>query len=173
MKKLLIVVDYQKDFVDGSLGFAGAQQLDARICEKIDQYRASGGEVVFTFDTHTPAYLSTQEGQNLPVEHCIQGTPGWGLYGATAQKLLPGDRQFYKPVFGSAELFDYLRQGDYDSIELVGLVSNICVLSNAVLAKTALPEARIAVDSRCTASHDPALHTAALQVLQGLQIRIY
>ena len=126
----------------------------------------------FTFDTHTEAYMSTQEGQNLPVPHCIKGTPGWTLYGQTAQRLQPQDKVFYKPVFGSAELFDYLREGEYSQIELVGLVSNICVLSNAVLAKTALPETKIIVDSACTASHDPALHAAAMQVLQGLQITV-
>ncbi len=172
MKELLIVVDYQKDFVSGSLGFAGAKDLDSAICRKIEEYRQKGAEVVFTFDTHTEDYLSTQEGQNLPVPHCIKGTPGWELYGATAQKQMPDDRVFYKPVFGSAELFDYLRKGEYTLVELVGLVSNICVLSNAVLAKTALPEAKIIVDSACTASHDPALHAAAMQVLQGLQIQV-
>ncbi len=172
MKKLLVVVDYQKDFVSGSLGFKGAEVLDTAICQKIDTYRQEGSQVVFTFDTHTEGYMSTQEGQNLPVPHCIQGTPGWELYGQTAQRLQPQDKVFYKPVFGSAELFDYLRKGEYTQIELVGLVSNICVLSNAVLAKTALPEAKIIVDGACTASHDPALHAAAMQVLQGLQITV-
>lgn len=172
MKKILVVVDYQQDFVSGSLGFNGAESLDPNICRKIDVYRQAGDQVVFTFDTHNEDYLSTQEGKYLPVPHCIKGSPGWALYGKTAQKRLPQDRVFYKPAFGSAELFDYLRGGQYTTVELVGLVSNICVLSNAVLAKTALPQAKIIVDSSCTASHDPALHAAAMQVLQGLQITV-
>ena len=143
MKKLLVVVDYQKDFVDGALGFSGAELLEGPICEKIAACRAQGGEVAFTFDTHGDNYLSTQEGRKLPIVHCIDGTDGWKLYGAVAHCQKPGDRVFKKPAFGSAELFDYLRAGQYDEVELCGLVSNICVISNAALAKAALPEARV------------------------------
>ena len=172
MKKLLIVVDYQKDFVDGSLGFAGAELLDAPIAAKIAAYRAAGDDVAFTFDTHTPDYLSTQEGRKLPLAHCIRGSEGWALYGATARAACEGDRRFEKPTFPSLALGEWLKGQDYGQIELVGLVSNICVLSNAVIAKAALPEAEIVVDASCTASADPVLQQKCLDVLEGLQVTV-
>ena len=110
MKRLLIVVDYQKDFVDGSLGFDGAEKLDARIAEKIASYRATGDEVAFTFDTHHRDYLKTQEGRNLPIEHCVDGTPGHDLYGEVALMMRDSDTVFKKPSFGSVELFERLRE---------------------------------------------------------------
>lgn len=170
MKKLLIVVDYQKDFVDGALGFPGAEALAERIQAKIEAYRRAGDEVAFTFDTHTEAYLHTQEGRNLPVPHCLEGSEGWELY--PPLKVLPGEKVFQKPGFGSTELFDYLRSNCYESIELVGLVSSICVISNAVLAKTAQPETPILVPADCTAGFDKQLHHAALKVMEGLQIKV-
>lgn len=172
MRRCLIVVDYQNDFVSGSLGFPGAEALDSRIAEKIRKYRAKGDAVVFTFDTHGPDYLKTQEGKNLTVSHCIEGTVGHDLYGETAKLALDGDRRFYKRAFGSDELYEYLKVTPFERIELVGLVSNICVLSNAVLAKTAQPETPIVVDADCIASHDKQLNQAAIDVMIGLQIRI-
>lgn len=172
MEKLLVVVDYQKDFVDGALGFSGAELLEGPICEKIAACRAQGGEVAFTFDTHGDNYLSTQEGRKLPIVHCIDGTDGWKLYGAVAHCQKPGDRVFKKPAFGSAELFDYLRAGQYDEVELCGLVSNICVISNAALAKAALPEARVVVDAKGTSCMDPASNCKALDVMEGFQVEV-
>ncbi len=172
MQKCLIVVDYQNDFVSGSLGFPGAQALDALIAEKIREYRANGDAVVFTFDTHGPDYLHTQEGRHLPVPHCVAGTPGHGLYGETAEMANDTDKRFYKPAFGSGELYEYLKATPFAQIELVGLVSNICVISNAVLAKTAQPETPVLVDAACTASHDPKLHEETLDVMEGLQIQV-
>lgn len=170
MKKLLIVVDYQKDFVDGALGFPGAEKLAGPIQNKIEVYRAAGDEVVFTFDTHGPDYLQTQEGKNLPVSHCLEGSEGWGLY--PPLMVAEGEKVFRKPTFGSADLFDYLRNNAYESIELVGLVSSICVISNAVLAKAAQPETPIIVDSACTDGFDKELHAAALKVMAGLQMKV-
>ncbi len=172
MKRLLIVVDYQVDFVTGSLGFLGAEKLDTRICEKISLYRKSGDDVCFTFDTHSDTYLTTVEGRLLPVPHCIEGSVGHSLYGNTATLRNATDKCFYKTTFGSEELFDYLRNEKYESVELVGLVSNICVLSNAVLAKVALPESHIIVDASCTASHDKKLHEAALDTLKGIMVDV-
>ena len=171
MQKLLIVVDYQKDFVSGALGFAGAEKLDAVIAAKIRAYRAEGAEIVLTLDTHGEDYDSTQEGQKLPVPHCIRETDGWRLYGETCA-LLEDCRAFEKPTFGSAQLFDYLRGSDFGQIELCGLVSNICVLSNAVLAKTALPEAEIIVDAAATSAADAAMNEKALDVLEGIQVTV-
>lgn len=172
MKKILIVIDYQNDFVSGSLGFEGAEKLDAGICRRIAEYRAAGDEVAFTLDTHASDYLNTQEGRHLPVAHCLKGTEGHSLYGETAKSVREGDRIFEKPAFGSWELAEYLRAGEYDEVELAGLVSNICVLSNAVLAKTALPQAKVSVNSSLTDSFDKKLNAETLDILRGIQVEI-
>ena len=174
MKRLLIVVDYQNDFVDGALGFPGAEKLAGPIAAKVAEYRERADEIVWTLDTHRRDYLKTREGRNLPVEHCIEGAPGHALYGRIAELIRPTDEVFEKPSFGSADLFEWLRaaQPPFKSIELVGLVSNICVISNAVLAKAACPEVPIIVDAACTASFDPALHEKALDVMEGLQVEV-
>jgi nicotinamidase-related amidase len=172
MKKCLIVVDYQNDFVSGSLGFPEAQALEAGIVEKIQAYRSQGDEVLFTFDTHTKDYLLTREGRYLPVPHCIGGTPGHKLYGKVGENCDKEDWCFIKYTFGSDALFDFLKEHRYSCIELVGVVTNICVISNAILAKTAQPETDIVVDAACTASNDPALHQKAMDVMESLQIQI-
>ncbi|MCI9403520.1 MAG: cysteine hydrolase [Oscillospiraceae bacterium] len=173
MKKLLLVIDYQKDFVDGALGFPGAETLDGAIAQKIAAYRAAGDDVAFTLDTHGKDYMDTQEGRKLPVLHCLAGTPGAALYGKTAAARTPGDMAIQKPAFPSLELGNWLRGRSYDQIELVGLVSYICVISNAVIAKAALPEAEIIVDAACTAGPDKELHTKCLDLLeQGLQVTV-
>lgn len=172
MKEALIIVDYQKDFVDGALGFPGAELLDGPIVRRIQEARQAGHDIIFTYDTHGADYLSTREGQGLPVPHCLEDSDGWQLYGTTAGQLQSGDAIFRKPAFGSLELAQHLRDKGYDRVTLVGLVSNICVLANAVLAKTALPEAEVAVDAACTSSADPDLHQKALDVLAGLQITV-
>lgn len=173
MKKLLLVIDYQKDFVDGSLGFPGAEKLDGLIAQKIAAYRSAGDDVVFTLDTHGENYMDTQEGRRLPVPHCLRQTPGWELYGETGKVRRAEDTVLEKPAFPSLELGNWLRGKSYDRIELVGLVSYICVISNAIIAKAALPEAEIMVDAACTAGPDAALHQKALDVMaQGLQITV-
>lgn len=172
MKKALIVVDYQKDFVNGSLGFPKAETLDKAIAAKIREYRSSGGDVIVTLDTHAENYLETQEGKNLPVVHCVRGTKGWSLFGETARQIRETDRKFEKGTFGSLALAEYLREQCYEQVELVGVVSNICVISNAVLAKAALPESLIIVDAACTASNDDSMNEKALDVMEGLQIMV-
>ena len=182
MKRLLIVVDYQNDFVDGSLGFPGAAELDARIARKISEYRAEGDLVAFTLDTHHKDYLDTFEGKHRPVPHCVEGTAGHDLYGETALCRRDSDEVYLKETFGSSALFERLRKAQkvssgvgrqpFESIELVGLVSNICVLANAVLARTACPGVPIIVDASCTGSADSHLHEAALDVLAGMQVTV-
>ncbi len=182
MKRLLIVVDYQNDFVDGALGFEGAELLDKPIAEKISEYRAAGDVVAFTYDTHHRDYMQTQEGRNLPVPHCIEGTEGHKLYGETALMARDMDEVYYKPTFGSSELFARLSKAQaiaaslgrepFESIELVGLVSNMCVLSNAVIARSACPNVQIIVDAACTAAPDPALNEKALDILEALQVSV-
>ena len=171
-KTCLIVVDYQSDFVSGALGFAGAESLAEGIVREIADVRAAHGDIIFTFDTHSERYLETAEGRALPVPHCVKGTPGHALYGAVADAVRPEDTLVFKPAFGSRELFGLLGTRAYDKITLVGLVSHICVISNAVLAKTACPEASVRVKANLTAAADPALHKAALDVMRSLQIEV-
>ena len=170
--KALVVVDYQKDFVDGALGFPGAEKLEPLILAKIDECRRNGGQVIFTLDTHAEDYLSTSEGRKLPVVHCVKGTPGHELYGKVAGTVQPEDVVIEKPAFGSLELADYLRRLSPEEVELCGLVTDICVVSNAVIAKAALPESRIVVDSAACATADPAAHENALAVMRGVQIDV-
>lgn len=172
MKKILLVIDYQNDFVNGTLGFEKAKKLEDPIAQKIEKYKKNGDEVAFTFDTHTLDYLQTQEGRNLPVQHCVKGTKGWELYGKIAGFFDKSTKSFEKATFGSIELAEYLAKNTYDQIELVGIVSNICVISNAILAKAALPEAQIIVDASCVASNDDNLNKSALDVMESLQIKI-
>ena len=172
MSKLLVVVDYQNDFVNGSLGFPGAEALEEPICRKIEEYKARGDDVAFTFDTHGEDYLETQEGKNLPVTHCVRGMPGWELYGRVADYCDALTPCFHKPAFGSMALAYYAKTQGYEEVELCGLVSNICVISNAVLVKAALPEARVSVDARCTACADPAMNESAPAVLGGPPVAV-
>ncbi|HIV99347.1 MAG TPA: cysteine hydrolase [Candidatus Ornithospirochaeta avicola] len=172
MKSVLIVVDWQNDFITGSLGFKGAETLDAVIAAKIRKYRKDGADIIFTFDTHQDDYLSTREGKDLPLPHCIKGTVGHELYGRVRDEKEDEDIVLEKPTFGSLELASVLQKMKYEKIELCGLVSNICVLSNAVIAKAALPEAEIIIDKKATSSADNKLNDAALNVLAGLFIKI-
>lgn len=170
--KCLIVVDYQNDFVTGSLGNPAAAALDEGIAARIRSARAEGWDVIFTLDTHEDNYMTTREGKYLPVPHCIRGTQGHALYGQTALEQHPEDAVFCKETFGSKGLFAHLREKGYEAVELCGVVTNICVISNAVIAKTALPEADVAVHAALCASNDPALHHKALEVMASFQVEI-
>lgn len=173
--KILIVVDYQNDFVNGSLGFEGAEKLDEKIAEKINNYHKSSDMVMFTLDTHNENYFETQEGRKLPIKHCVKGTKGWELFGKTALSKRENDKVFEKSTFPSLELgkfIENLSPDEIEKVEIVGLVSNICVISNAVIVKSALPEVEIIVDAQLTASNDEILHQKALDVLENLQINV-
>ncbi|MBD5130180.1 MAG: cysteine hydrolase [Ruminococcaceae bacterium] len=170
--KALVVVDYQNDFVNGSLGFAGAELLEPIIVGKIEQYRKSGGRIIFTLDTHGEDYLETAEGRKLPVKHCVKGTEGHKLYGKVADCLYNDDIVIEKGTFGSLELAEFLAGKKYTEVEFCGLVTDICVVSNAVIAKAALPESRIVVDSSACASFDNEKHKAALEVMKSVQIDV-
>ena len=168
MKKILVVIDYQNDFVDGTLGFDGAELIDMPIADKIREY--GRGNVFFTRDTHTSNYMNTREGRNLPIVHCIEGTPGWEVYGQTNLALEEVNAiGFNKESFGlkiTSEIISKL-PSNVDEIELVGLVSNICVISNAVIFQTQYPNATIVVDSKLTASFDDKLNQETLNVMSG------
>ena len=173
MNRYLFVIDYQNDFVDGALGFPGAEKLDEKIAAKVRSY--GKGRVLFTRDTHFENYLDTREGKNLPVVHCVKGSEGWQVYGETAKALEEVDaKAIAKLVFGM-DVTDPATAAvlpeKADEIELVGLVSNICVVSNAVVLQSKYPEATIIVDAACTDSFDKALHEKVLDVLSGFQLK--
>lgn len=172
MKKCLIVVDYQNDFVSGSLGFEKAKELDSKIANLIEKYHNNSDDVVFTLDTHYDDYMNTNEGKSLPVPHCIKGAIGHNLYGKVSHSVKESDLLFEKNTFGSDKLFEYLKNNRYSSIELVGVVTNICVISNAVIAKTAQPETEIIVNKNLVASNDDKLNVEALSVMSSFQIKI-
>lgn len=174
MERYLFVIDYQNDFVDGALGFPGAEKLDGKIAEKVRAY--GKGRVFFTRDTHFDNYLDTREGKNLPVVHCVKGSTGWQVYGETAKALEEVEAVgIDKRVFGM-DVTDpdtaAVLPESADEIELVGLVSNICVVSNAVVLQSRYPEATIVVDAQCTDSFDKGLHEKVLDVLEGFQVKV-
>ena len=173
MKQILIVVDMQKDFVDGALGSAEAVAIVDNVVAKIDGF---DGDIIVTYDTHTDAYMTTQEGKNLPVPHCIKGTPGWEL-NARVQAALDG-REYAvieKPTFGSTALPEYIR-ANYDpadiAIQLVGLCTDICVVSNALLLKANFLETPISVDAACCAGVTVDSHNAALTTMRMCQVQV-
>ena len=173
MKQFLIVVDMQKDFVSGALGSAEAQAIVPSVAARI---RAFDGEIIVTYDTHEQDYLDTREGRFLPVPHCIRDTDGWQLDDAVAEAL--SDRAYTvveKPTFGAVTLPEVVEQlaGEEEfSVELIGLCTDICVVSNAMLLKAAFPEADMTVDASCCAGVSPASHQAALTTMACCQITV-
>lgn len=171
MQEFLIIVDMQKDFIDGALGTEEAKAVVAKVREKAECFQ---GKVIYTRDTHQPDYLQTQEGKNLPVPHCIRETAGWqidaGLPVAGAFAVID------KPSFGSVELGEILREEDrrdqITRVTLAGLCTDICVISNALLLKAFLPETEIVVDATCCAGVTPESHEMALQAMKSCQIQI-
>ena len=171
MKKLLIVVDYQKDFVDGTLGVPKAKDLEEGIIDKIIEFENNGDDVIFTLDTHYEDYSETIEGKNLPISHCIKGTVGHKLYGSVLEMSLP-HKVFEKETFGSSKLFDYLKENNYSTVALCGVVTNICVISNAVIAKSALPNAEIVIYKDLVASNDEVMEEKAFEIMKNLHMNI-
>ena len=172
MRKILIVVDMQNDFIDGALGTAEAVEIVPRVVEKIRQYDPR--DVYLTRDTHYENYLDTQEGQKLPVTHCVKGTDGWQLRAEVAEAA-QGATVVDKPTFGSAELAGRLmaeRTQNALELEMVGLCTDICVVSNALLLKAAMPEVPISVDASCCAGVTPEKHRAALETMRSCQIDV-
>ena len=171
MRKFLIVVDMQNDFITGALGTKEAVSILPAVIEKIKGFE---GEVIYTRDTHHSNYLSTQEGENLPVKHCIKGEWGWEIYPEVfhAKKGLTID----KPTFSSSKLFELLvsenNRSKIDEITLIGLCTDICVISNAIGIKAFLPEVKIVVDSSCCAGVTPESHENALNAMKMCQIKI-
>ncbi len=171
----LIVVDMQNDFVDGALGYPGAEALESPLCDKVRSALADGWKVIFTRDTHAPDYLDTREGRFLPVPHCIRGTEGWEIV-PQLREYAAGFAPVDKPTFGStalAQMLSAINQGTpVEKITLVGLCTDICVISNALLLKAFLPETDIAVDASCCAGATPESHKNALAAMKACQITV-
>ncbi len=169
--KILVVVDMQNDFIDQALGTKEAAGIVDNVARKIKGF---DGRIIYTMDTHQENYLETQEGRNLPVKHCVEGSEGWKL-----SSKIPTEKDpliFKKPTFGSKELGLYLEklamEEDIEEIEVIGLCTDICVISNALLIKAFLPETKISVDSSCCAGVTPESHENALGAMKMCQINI-
>lgn len=174
MKKILVVVDMQKDFVDGALGTPEAVGIVENVVNKIKTF---DGDIIVTYDTHFDNYMETQEGNNLPVPHCIKGTDGWAL-DARVQAALSGKEYkiIEKLTFGSMELPKYINDNYNPSeieIELVGLCTDICVVSNALLLKANFLETKVSVDSSCCAGVTTDSHNAALLTMKMCQVNVF
>ena len=171
MKKLLVVVDFQEDFVNGSLGFDGASDLEDKIIARIERAVKQNEDIIFTKDVHDENYLATEEGKNLPIKHCLKGSKGTELFGKLKQfnnKYIT----FEKGSFGSIELGNYLLNKNYDEITIIGLVSYICVLSNAVICKSAVPNAHIIVEKDLTAAQDLHAQEIGFEALRNIHVEI-
>ena len=172
MKKILIVIDMQNDFIDGALGTAEAVGIVEAVKEKIRSYPAA--DVIATMDTHFDNYMQTQEGKYLPVPHCIRETAGWEIRPEIAD-LLKEAKIYEKPTFGSTQLAADLKaaaEKEEIELELIGLCTDICVVSNALLLKAQMPEVKISVDASCCAGVTPVKHEAALETMRSCQIQV-
>lgn len=168
--KALIVIDMQNDFIDGALGTKEAVAITENVKAKITEYRKNGDTVIFTRDTHCEDYMNTQEGKNLPVPHCIKGTKGWEI---SPELDTEASMIIDKPTFGSKELGEYLSELEgLTEVELIGLCTDICVISNAMLIKAFMPELKVSVDSSCCAGVTPESHSNALSAMKMCQIEI-
>ena len=168
MRKLFIIIDMQNDFIDGSLGTKEAQAMLPRMAERLNA--AGDVDLIFTQDTHTENYLATQEGKKLPVEHCIKPKHGWEIAHALAPFAKKAKAIVEKPTFGSTKLIEAAKP--YDDITIMGLCTDICVISNALLLKAFYPEKTIAVDSACCAGVTPESHENALSAMKMCQIDV-
>jgi nicotinamidase-related amidase len=171
MSNVLVVVDMQNDFISGSLGTQEAQKIVKDVAAVISQKIKEGYEVVFTMDTHGENYLETSEGKSLPVIHCVKGSYGWLL----EEQILPfakGCKIFEKPTFASLKLFDYLKSVNPARVELVGVCTDICVVSNALGIKANLPESEIIVYGSACAGTSEENHVAALRTMESCQIKV-
>lgn len=166
MKKTLIVIDMQKDFIDGTLGTKEAQAIVPKVKKKIAEYRDRGDEIIFTRDTHQKDYLETNEGRYLPVVHCIEGTDGWKIWEGLE---VPGAVYIDKQTFGYLDWAGLHLQ----EVELIGLCTDICVVSNALILKAVYPEIRVCVDADCCAGVTPESHRAALQTMKMCQVEVF
>lgn len=161
--KLLVVVDMQNDFIDGALGSPAARSIVDKVCKKIDGW---DGRVLFTMDTHYDDYLDTVEGLHIPVEHCINDTHGWELHPDIQERYSGDSFRVYKDSFGSSELANVISFLDINEVQFVGLCTDICVVSNALLVRSMCPGVKVSVDASCCAGTSKEAHDAALLVME-------
>lgn len=176
MSKVLVVVDMQNDFITGSLGTKEAQGIVENVVAKIESYKAAGLKVLYTRDTHYEDYLQTSEGKKLPVEHCIKGTWGWQLADPIAKTVVSSAQLYDKPTFGCTQLGEKMKQlAEEDQaleVEVIGLCTDICVISNVLLIKANIPQTEITVDASCCAGVTPDSHKNALEAMKMCQINV-
>lgn len=175
MSKILVVVDMQKDFVNGSLGSKEAQAIVPNVIEKIKACQADRYSIVLTQDTHDENYLDSTEGKYLPVKHCVKGTEGHNILDEIIDVIEYAD-VIEKPTFGSYDLIyhikDWFTDRGIEEIQFIGVCTDICVMANCILAKTSFPDAKVVVDSSCCAGVTPESHAAALTVLKSCQVEV-
>ena len=174
MNKVLVVIDMQNDFITGSVGSVQAQKIVDNVAKRIKDFN---GQIVFTRDTHYDNYLDTREGKALPIVHCVEGTQGWELEKSIKKLQLGGDYPvFDKITFGSKRMVDFLlylnKLKKVDEVTIIGLCTDICVISNAFLIQAYLPEAAIVIDASCCAGVTEQSHKAALEAMKNCQIKI-
>lgn len=170
MRKVIVVIDMQNDFIDGALGTKEAQVMLPHLAAKLE--REKDALLIFTQDTHSKNYMETQEGRNLPVPHCIKPEKGWEIAPSLQPFVKKAAAVIEKPAFGSLELPKAVAKLQPDEVELVGLCTDICVISNAMILKAAFPELPVAVDASCCAGVTPASHDNALQAMKMCQVDI-
>ena len=168
--KALVVIDMQHDFIDGVLGTPEAVAVLSKVQEKIEKYVAENGQIIFTRDTHFEDYLDTQEGKKLPVKHCIWRTPGWCIHKDISSQF--GTAIIDKHTFGFDDWCAYRNILDVEEVEVCGVCTDICVISNVLALKSVYPDAEITVDASCCAGTTPENHRAALQVMKCCQINV-
>ena len=169
MSEVLIVIDMQNDFLTGTLANSQAERVIEGVRAKIENYRKAGKEIIFTRDTHFENYMQTQEGKNLPVPHCIKGTEGWNIADGFVRS---SDKIFDKLTFGSVELAEYIKRRAFQSVELVGVCTDICVVSNALLIKAFCLDTLVSVDASCCAGVTEESHESALKTMASCQVFI-
>lgn len=174
MKKTLIVIDMQNDFIDGALGTKEAQAIVPNVKKKIEEYKSRGDEIIFTRDTHYENYLKTNEGKNLPVEHCIENTYGWNV----VKELDIAECEHINKITFGHPYWDIIKDDEnilarfFNEIEIIGVCTDICVVSNALILKALYPEINITVDASCCAGVTPESHQAALTTMKMCQINV-
>lgn len=171
--KALAVIDYQVDFVNGDLGFEGAEKLEPIILEKIEKTRKEGGKIIFTLDTHKGNYSETADGKKLPTVHCVEGTQGHKLFGKVAESVdMRHDIVIKKHTFGSTDFAVVLKKFVFDEVEFCGISTDTSVISNAIIAKASLPESRIIVDSKACGSGNKDACEKSLDIMRGVHIDV-
>lgn len=172
MKKALLVIDMQNDFITGVLGNNECRAVVQQVVKRVQEAIEEGTDIIFSQDTHQEGYLSTQEGRKLPVPHCIKDTDGWEIIPELAETAVRKGIVFTKETFGSTTIAEYVKAHNYDEVELIGVCTDICVISNAMIIKAFNPELEIFIRESCCAGVTPQSHQTAIEAMKACQINI-